>query len=307
MKSNTIVFCKQFFVSSFKRVSFRWRITKQNTNKTVNNGLLLQQIRSFNLKTKTNWIGVFFQYVTIKYHSGAPRLAKCLGIIPIAIEICTIRLYLSRHCSKWYMNERKRKKREMARKFHNHMALHVVAMFLVWFRFENIFMGTVLACGFSSLYRVQYANPAKPFKSRCITIIANCRQFKTIAYTFQIRTQFFVSLGVIVVQVHALIRTRKSNATGEKRNENCCFNWIHSEWFASFFYFCVPWIESAYKTLCKKMVTNIHFFSFSQNEINWRQWPWLLGWIEKMHPVLMISNARWKIDLIPIVMRMLFI
>lgn len=112
MKSNTIVFCKQFFVSSFKRVSFRWRITKQNTNKTVNNGLLLQQIRSFNLKTKTNWIGVFFQYVTIKYHSGAPRLAKCLGIIPIAIEICTIRLYLSRHCSKWYMNERKRRKKK---------------------------------------------------------------------------------------------------------------------------------------------------------------------------------------------------
>lgn len=111
MKSNTIVFCKQFFVSSFKRVSFRWRITKQNTNKTVNNGLLLQQIRSFNLKTKTNWIGVFFQYVTIKYHSGALRLAKCLGIIPIAIEICTIRLYLSRHCSKWYMNERKRRKK----------------------------------------------------------------------------------------------------------------------------------------------------------------------------------------------------
>lgn len=104
----------------------------------------------------------------------------------------------------------------------------------------------------------------KPFKSRCITIIANCRQFKTIAYTFQIRTQFFVSLGVIAVQVHALIRTRKTNATGEKRNENCCFNWIHSEWFASFFYFCVPWIESAYKTLCKKMVTNIHFFFFSK-------------------------------------------
>lgn len=180
------------------------------------------------------------------------------------------------------MNERKRrKKREMARKFHNHMALHVVAMFLVWFRFENIFMGTVLACGFSSLYRVQYANPAKPFKSRCITIIANCRQFKTIAYTFQIRTQFFVSLGVIVVQVHALIRTRKSNRPAKRETRIV----VSIEFTRNDLLFSVFAVFRELKVHIVRLFverwSRIYIFFSSQNEINWRQWPWLLGWIEK--------------------------
>lgn len=125
----------------------------------------------------------------------------------------------------------------------------------------------------------------QPFKSRSITIIANCRQLETIA---QIPNKNAVlcfvlfRLGVSGVQVHALTRLDSARLESNqwkltKREKRIAvsieLNWIEFAWInrCLFVFFCIPWIESAYAV---EMVTK------NSNEINWRQWPWLLGFME---------------------------
>lgn len=66
--------------------------SRYKNTKTINDSLLLKQIRSFNFeKTESNLCRVFFSRVSHKISDG---MLNAKGIISIAIEICTIHLYL---------------------------------------------------------------------------------------------------------------------------------------------------------------------------------------------------------------------